>query len=130
MNRMGPILAVAALVPTLALAGGDALLSQYGSQGAGPFDAGRGERAWRREMPATEGSTRSCTSCHGSDLTTLGKHARTGKAIKPMAPGSEPTRLTDPKKIEKWFLRNCKWTWGRTCTPQEKGDFIAYLNTL
>lgn len=44
-----------------------------------------------------------------------------------MSPAVNPKRLSDPKKIEKWFLRNCKWTLGRECTPQEKGDYLTYL---
>jgi len=36
-------------------------------------------------------------------------------------------RYTDEKKIEKWFKRNCKDTWGRECTAQEKGDFLTFL---
>jgi len=35
----------------------------------------------------------------------------------------------DAAKTEKWFLRNCKWTMGRTCTAQEKGDFLAYFQS-
>ncbi|TBR21868.1 MAG: DUF1924 domain-containing protein, partial [Candidatus Nitrosotenuis sp.] len=34
----------------------------------------------------------------------------------------------DPKFVEKWFKRNCKETLERECTPQEKGDFLAYLS--
>ena len=51
----------------------------------------------------------------------------TGKAIEPLAPSANPKRLTDPEHIEKWFLRNCKWTLGRECTPQEKGDFLVMI---
>ena len=39
-------------------------------------------------------------------------------------------RFKKLKKVEKWFKRNCKWTFGRTCTEQEKGDMLAYLLTL
>ncbi len=46
-----------------------------------------------------------------------------------MAVSVNATRLSDPKKVEKWFLRNCKWTFGRECTPQEKGDFIDYMTS-
>ena len=44
-----------------------------------------------------------------------------------MAPSVNPKRLTDRSKIEKWFKRNCKWTLGRECTPQEKGDILTFL---
>jgi hypothetical protein len=44
-----------------------------------------------------------------------------------MAPSVNPQRLTDARKIEKWFKRNCEWTWGRACTIQEKGDILRFL---
>jgi len=49
--------------------------------------------------------------------------------IDPMALSVNPERYTDPDKIEKWFLRNCKWTLGRECTAQEKGDVLTYLGS-
>lgn len=130
MNPLHLLLVSALLLPALSHANGEELLSRYRAQGAGPFDAERGRQVWQREMPAAKDASRSCTSCHGSDPTQAGKHTRTGKPIEPMAPRVEPARLGDPKKVEKWFLRNCKWTWGRACTAQEKGDIIAYLNNL
>jgi hypothetical protein len=59
-----------------------------------------------------------------------GKHAITGKAIRPMAVASNPERFTDPAKVEKWFGRNCKEIVGRACTPSEKADFIAYMSEI
>ena len=56
-------------------------------------------------------------------------HVCTGKSIELMAPSVNPKRLTDSRLIEKWFKRNCKWTLGRECTPQEKGDLLVYLQT-
>ncbi len=104
------------------------LTNQYRQQGATEFSAGAGEAFWNKEFKdAKSGEARSCTGCHGTDLTKAGKHARTGKVIKPMALSVNPKRLTETKKIEKWFKRNCKWTLGRECTPQEKGDVMAYL---
>jgi len=44
-----------------------------------------------------------------------------------MSPVTTPTRLPDNQKIEKWFKRNCKWTFGRECTLQEKGDLILFM---
>ena len=46
-----------------------------------------------------------------------------------MAPSVNPKRLTDRTKIEKWFVRNCKWTFGRECTPQEKGDLLSFISS-
>ena len=47
-----------------------------------------------------------------------------------MAPSVNPKRFTDLKKVEKWFRRNCKWTWGRECNAQEKADILQWPNTL
>jgi hypothetical protein len=44
-----------------------------------------------------------------------------------MAPSVNAERLTEAKKMDKWFLRNCKWTLGRACTAQEKGDVLMWL---
>ncbi len=104
------------------------LLAKYEQEGAQNFSAATGEAIWRQRFSdATSGQERGCTDCHTADLRQTGKHARTGKLIKPMAPSVNPERFTDPAKIEKWFLRNCKWTVGRTCTSQEKGDLLMFL---
>lgn len=114
------------LISGVALASADALLSKYASEGAGPFSADAGAAAWQQKHSADSAPTeRSCSLCHGTDLSQMGKHAKTGKAIKPMSTAANPERLSDPKKVEKWFRRNCRWTLGRECTAQEKGDFIA-----
>ncbi len=109
-------------------AAADDLLAKYQELGAGKFSIKDGEAMWKRSFKDPEqGQERSCTTCHHSDLRLLGKHAQTGKPIEPMALSVNSKRLTDPKFIEKWFLRNCKWTVGRECTPQEKGNFLMYL---
>jgi hypothetical protein len=85
---------------------------------------------WTEKFPDDSGkNTRSCASCHTEDLRSPGKHIRTNKPIEPLAPSVNRERLTDAKKIEKWFTRNCKWTFGRECTPQEKSDFLSYILT-
>lgn len=89
-----------------------------------PFTAAAGDRTWHR----TEENGRSCTTCHGETLTVRGRHEKTGKPIEPMARSVNPERLTERKKIDKWFLRNCKWTYGRECTAQEKGDILLWLS--
>ncbi len=68
----------------------------------------------------------SCTSCHTPNLKTAGKHVITDKPVEPLAPSANPERFTDPKKVEKWFKRNCKEVVGRECTAAEKADFIQY----
>ncbi|MES9815897.1 MAG: DUF1924 domain-containing protein [Candidatus Thiodiazotropha sp.] len=104
------------------------MLESFQAGGAGPFSAEQGRDAWARAIiDKKSGKPRSCSDCHGDDPSKAGKHIKTGKRIEPMAPSANPERLSDAKKIDKWFKRNCKWTWGRVCTPQEKGDLLLYL---
>jgi mono/diheme cytochrome c family protein len=102
------------------------LLAGYRQQGANAFDPARGERMWQQP---SGGEGRQCATCHGTDLRVAGKHATTGKPIAPLSPAANPDSLQDPEKIEKWFLRNCKWTLGRECTTQEKGDFLTFIGS-
>jgi hypothetical protein len=104
----------------------DDLLKQFAAQGAHDFSAQRGEQFWDRPV-TTAGEVRRCSLCHTNDLRRMGKHATTGKVIEPMAPSVNPNRLTNRADIEKWLLRNCKWTLGRECTPQEKGDVLVMI---
>ena len=106
------------------------LLQEYQTAGAQTFSASAGQAAWNKtRTDPKSGKPRSCSSCHTSNLYQKSKHVRTGKAIKPMAPSSNPERLTDRKHVEKWFKRNCKWVLGRECTPQEKGDYLTYIQS-
>lgn len=105
------------------------LLQNYAAQGVIASDEKQGEQAWQKIFNSDgEFSERSCASCHTKDLTAAGKHVKTSKVIKPMAPSSNAERLTDSKKVEKWFKRNCLWTMDRECTAQEKANFLVYLN--
>ncbi len=105
----------------------DELFARYKSEGASGFDAGRGQKNWTKEGKVEDGEKMACTTCHGDDLSKAGKHHKTGKTIEPMAPSANAERLTDAKKIEKWFKRNCNDAWGRECTAQEKGDVLKFL---
>lgn len=105
----------------------DAEFASFKSAGAGSFSAERGKRDWHKVVVSNKGDKRSCTTCHGEDLTKPGKHAKTRKVIEPMAVSVNPKRYTKQKKMEKWFKRNCEWAWGRKCTAQEKGDILKYL---
>ena len=104
----------------------DDLQNGYRGSGGADFSEARGLALWQTQ--GTQG--RSCATCHGDDLRQSGRHATTQKPIEPMAPSSNATRYTDAAKVEKWFLRNCKWTWGRECSAQEKGDLLQYLRSL
>ncbi len=97
-------------------------LDTYRDQGVGQASAWRGGELW---YASNDG--RGCTSCHGANPMNIGKHAKTGKSIEPMALSVNPGRYQSAKKIEKWFLRNCKWTFGRECSLQEKADILTWL---
>lgn len=126
---LAPAIVVLALLPLGAQAAAEAILARYQSTGAGPFDAQTGAAAWQRKA-TVDGETRSCSTCHGADPRQPGRHPRTGKRIEPLAPSVNDQALADEGNVEKWFVRNCKWTWGRECSLQEKGDFLAYLRQL
>src|SRR5512139_2831976 len=89
------------------------------------FSAARGERLFN----SRHGNDWSCSSCHTENPAATGKHAKTGKAIEPLAPAANAERFTNPKKVEKWFKRNCNDVLNRACTAQEKGDALTYLLT-
>ena len=104
------------------------LLSEYQQQGAQQPHPDNAKKMWtQRYQDNKAGKARSCASCHTYNLRKIGKHVRTNKAIEPLAPSINSERLIDAKKIEKWFKRNCKWTIGRECSPQEKSDFLIYI---
>lgn len=90
-------------------------------------DAARG-RSWFATAPS--GREWSCASCHNAPPTGSGRHASTGRAITPLAPAFNPVRFTDRAKVDKWFGRNCRDVFQRECSPAEKADAMAYLNSL
>ncbi|MBI5889126.1 MAG: DUF1924 domain-containing protein [Nitrosomonadales bacterium] len=118
---------LAAASAALATPATDELFARYKSAGAAGFDAERGSKNWNREVQGEAGEMVSCTACHGKDLGKEGRHRKTDKVIKPMAPSVNKERYTDAKKIEKWFKRNCNDVWSRECTAQEKGDLLKFL---
>ena len=90
----------------------------------------KGQQLWQQKFTGKKPyAERSCTACHGANVTLMGKHLKTNKQIKPMAVSINPQRFTKKTKVDKWFLRNCKWTMGRECTQQEKNDITAYLKS-
>jgi hypothetical protein len=97
---------------------------------AGPGFAGFSPERGRAFFRARHGGEWSCASCHTEDPVAAGTHAKTGKAIGPLAPAGNGERFTRPDKVEKWFRRNCNDVLNRTCTAGEKGDVLAYLLTL
>ena len=129
MIILAGVVAFMLLPPAQADAIKDAL-DGYRAEGVASFDARAGARRWLENFTdAKTGKSINCATCHKQDLRQAGQHLRTLKPIEPMSPAINPQRLTDVKKIEKWFLRNCKGTWGRECTAQEKGDFLVYIQS-
>jgi Domain of unknown function (DUF1924) len=68
-----------------------------------------------------------CTTCHTDDPAQPGRHAVTGKAIKPLAARANAERFTDPAKTEKWLRRNCTEVVGRECSVAEKADLLRFF---
>lgn len=95
------------------------------SREAGSASVSRGEQFYKARQGG--GEAESCAACHTPDPRKAGQHVKTHKAIDPLAPAANRERFTDPVKVEKWFKRNCKEVLGRSCTPQEKADFAAYV---
>ncbi len=104
------------------------MFNDYKQNGVTSMSEQAGETLWNNKFTDKKtGQSRSCTTCHGIDLTKTGKHVRTDKPIEPMAPSANKKSLTNVKKIKKWFKRNCKWTIGRECSAQEQADILTYL---
>lgn len=98
--------------------------------GVKAFSADEGKKLFNtKKTHSQKNEERSCTTCHTSDPSKQGKTV-VGKIIDPISPAVNKERFTDPKKVEKWFKRNCEWVLERECTPKEKGDFITYMMSL
>lgn len=107
------------------------LQSQYAAQARaeqhGYVPSAKRGAAFFRQPFAVNGDFPSCTSCHTDNPMNEGRHAVTGKQIKPLAVAANPARFSDPAHVEKWFGRNCRDVVGRQCSNAEKADFITYL---
>lgn len=107
----------------------DMLIKIYQPETAIKPDATKGSQLWRQEFSGKAPYIkRSCKTCHTANLKQQGKHVRTNKIIKAMAPSVNSESLTDSKKIKKWLKRNCKWTLGRECSNDEKIHLLRFLS--
>jgi len=125
MRTIGLALGLLAAAPAFAATPAE-ILQGFQARGAAGFSAPRGERFFK----SRHGSDWSCATCHTENPLARGRHAKTGKAIAPLAPAANAERFTDPARVEKWFRRNCNDVLGRPCDAQEKGDVLAYLMSL
>ena len=128
-KSMSLLLACAAFLGAQALAAGTSpaqQLSQWSAAAGKPGSAAQGQAFFNIK----QGGQWSCASCHGTPPTGDGKHASTGKAIKPLAPAFNPQVFTDSARVDKWFRRNCKDVLSRECSAAEKADVMAYLLSL
>lgn len=127
MKRLTLLLLIAASAAALAETPRQIGDSYAAVQGGGFRAASaRGAEFFGRNFGKSE-KMPSCTACHTDNPAQPGRHAITGKTIKPLAPIANAERITDPAKVEKWFARNCKEVVGRECSAGEKADFIAFL---
>jgi hypothetical protein len=101
------------------------ILSQLETQAGASASTERGRQLYHGKFPGEKAE--SCSTCHTASPRDAGRHARTNKAIDPLAPSVNPERFTDMAKVEKWFKRNCNEVLNRACTAQEKADFAAYV---
>jgi len=108
----------------------DELIKTYSQSASQAFSSQRGKALWHKAGLNKQGLQRGCTTCHGENLKAKGKHYRSGKTIQAMAPSVNSTRFNKLKKVKKWLKRNCKWTFGKECTAQQKGDLLTYLSQL
>lgn len=128
-KSMSLLLACAAFLGAQALAADTSpaqQLSQWSAAAGKPGGAAQGQAFFNSK----QGGQWSCASCHGTPPTADGKHASTGKAIKPLAPAFNPQVFTDSARVDKWFRRNCKDVLSRECSAAEKADVMAYLLSL
>ena len=122
------LLAFAELVqPAFAETPGQILATIESSARSTPGFQGFSAERGKQFFGTTHGNDWSCASCHTDNPAASGKHAKTNKVIQPLAPSANAERFTDPRKVEKWFKRNCNDVLERVCTPREKGDVLAYL---
>lgn len=135
LRRVSAALAVIALgaVPALAAEPArDAIVAAYAAQakqqdpGFAGFSAARGEALYRSRHTANP-EIASCSTCHTDDPAKPGRHAKTGRAIEPVALSANPKRFLEADKVEERFLRDCKSILGRVCTATEKGDYLTFL---
>lgn len=98
------------------------------AQYTGPT-AADGKFFFNRKIKLGNGKEMACASCHTANPADNGKHAVTGKAIRPLSPVVNEKRFQDFEKVQDKFTQHCKDIIGSDCTAAEKASFITYLLT-
>ena len=99
------------------------------------LSADDGKTFFNREVIQFKGDTKNkgkaiaCASCHTSNPADEGRHIVTNKPIRPLSPAVNPKRFNSVENVEKKFTKHCNEVVGSDCTPQEKGNYIAYVLT-
>jgi len=91
--------------------------------------AADGKFFFNRKIKLGNGKEMACASCHTANPANEGKHAVTGKAIRPLSPVVNAKRFEDFEKVQDKFTQHCKDIIGSDCTAAEKASFISYLLT-
>ncbi len=112
-----------------AILDGYAAAAKQSDPGFHGFSAAAGQAFFLAHPGVSQPETPSCSACHTTSPLNAGR-TRAGKDIAPMAVSRTPNRFTDFTKVERWFTRNCRTVYGRLCTPQEKGNFITFMESL
>jgi cytochrome c553 len=102
------------------------LLAGYRQAAGAEASAQRGAAFYARNF-GVSARLPACATCHTEQPQQEGRHAVTGKTIRPLSPQANAERFTDSAKVEKWFRRNCTEVVGRECTAAEKADFMAFV---
>ena len=86
-----------------------------------------GKMFFNRKFKQANGKEMSCSSCHTVNPADNGKHAVTGKVIKPLSPVVNEKRFADFEKVEAKFTQHCVEIIGSDCTAAEKANYITYV---
>lgn len=103
---------------------------QYALFAKSTLSADEGKAFYTKKLVMIDGKELACATCHTDDPRNKGKHSETGKVIQPMAPSVNPKRFSEINESAKGFTKHCKQVYGKDCSAQDKGNFIAYVLTF
>ena len=106
-------------------------LEKHALMGVGAVTCASCHRKDPREQVRAHKMEILCRACHviNDEEHPVPKEAKV-RYIEPFAPHANPERFSDHVRVEKFFKVYCTMVLKRECTPQEKGDLIAWLLTV